>query len=285
MKTSLREPLVSVVVTTKNEGKNIGRFLKSVQEQSYKNLETIVVDNNSTDDTKELAGKYTEKVYNHGPERSAQRNFGVKMSKGSYVVILDADMELTKGVIEDCVETALNGGLKTLVVPEKTVGKGFISAVRQFERQMYMGDLSIEVARFFEKKVFQEFGGYDLNLTGPEDYDLPYRISKKFKIGRSNNYIYHHEASLTLPKLLAKRFYYASQGAPYAQKHPELVMRQGNLLFRKTYLKHWRKFLIHPLLGFSFLFIRSLETIWAISGFISSVGFLGFTKALLNSFR
>lgn len=276
---------MSVIVTTKNEEANIERFLKSVSIQTYKPLEIIVVDNNSTDKTKAIAKKYTYKVFNIGPERSAQRNLGVQKAKGEYVVILDADMELTKSVITDCVNTAQRGDFKVLIIPEKTVGKGLISEVRQFEREMYMGDLSIEVARFFEKNVFTEFGGYDLDLTGPEDYDLPYRISKKFEIGRSRRYLYHHEAKLTLPLLLAKRFYYASRGAAYAQKHPELVMRQGNLLFRKTYLKHWRKFLTHPFLGFSFLFIRSLETIWAISGFISSVGFLGFTKALLNSFR
>jgi len=44
---------------------------------SHPLIEIIVVDNNSTDRTKEIAARYTEKVYNFGPERSAQRNFGV----------------------------------------------------------------------------------------------------------------------------------------------------------------------------------------------------------------
>ena len=148
-----------------------------------------------------------------------------------------------------------------------------------------MGDLSIEVARFFDKKVFEEFGGYDLELTGPEDYDLPYRISKKCKIGRASEYIYHHEDTLTFSRLLQKRYYYASQGAKYAKKHPELVLTQGNMLFRKAYIKNWYKFISHPILGISFIVIRTLETIWAIAGFISAVGLVGFIKTAIASLK
>lgn len=274
---------VSVVITTKNEEKNIKRLLESLQSQTYKNIEIIVVDNNSTDKTKAIASEFTKKVYNCGPERSAQRNLGVAKSKGKYVVILDADMELAPKVIGDCVETAENGNFKAMVIPEKTVGEGFISKVRQFEREMYMGDLTIEVARFFDKKVFQEFGGYDLELTGPEDYDLPYRISKRYKVGRAHEYIYHHEASLTLLKLLQKRFYYASRGALYAQKHPELVRTQGNLLFRKAYFRNWTKFIKDPFTGLAFIIIKTLETIWAIAGFINAVGIKGFMKTAFSS--
>lgn len=272
--------LVSVVVTTKNEEKNIERFLKSVKEQTYKSIEILVVDNNSADQTKAIAKRYTNKVFNKGPERSAQRNLGVDKSKGEYILVLDADMELKPRVVEDCVKTALAGRLNALVIPETTTGKGIIAKIRKFEREMYMGDLTIEVARFFSRKVFLEFGGYDLNLTGPEDYDLPYRISKKYEIGRSHEYIFHHEATLTLPKLLKKRFYYASCGASYAQKHPELIKTQGNFLFRKAYFRNWKNFVLHPAIGLLFISVKTLETVWAIAGFVSSVGIFGFLKAL-----
>lgn len=67
--------LISVIITTKNEEKNIGKCLESVLAQTYPagNIEIIVVDNGSTDKTKEIAIKYTEKVFNGGPERSAQK--------------------------------------------------------------------------------------------------------------------------------------------------------------------------------------------------------------------
>jgi glycosyltransferase involved in cell wall biosynthesis len=80
------KPLVSIIITTKNEEKNIGNCLESIlrniELKDYRNIEIIVVDNNSTDQTKEIARKYTKKVYKFGPERSAQRNLGAKKARG-----------------------------------------------------------------------------------------------------------------------------------------------------------------------------------------------------------
>lgn len=263
--------LVSIVIPAFNEERNIGRLLESINLHSGKNIEVIVVDDGSKDATMQIAKEYGARVYSRKhSERSAQRNFGAEKAKGKYLLFLDADMELTRNVIEDCLETARDGKYRLLVIPEKTVGNNYISRIRNFEREMYMGDLSIEVARFFEKEIFFEFGGYDLELTGPEDFDLPYRISKKYQIGRSHQYILHHEENSSLTKLLKRKFYYAKKGAKYAKKHPELILTQGNLLFRKAYLKNWKKFVRQPVLGISFLFVRILEASWAVAGYLSS---------------
>lgn len=278
----IKYPLVSVILTTRNESKNIKKFLESVIRQTYKKIEIIVVDNNSIDETVRIARGFTKKVYNFGPERSAQRNFGAKKASGKYLIFLDADMELSSGVIKDCVDTSLRTGIKVLTVPETTKGKGFIPKVRKFEREMYMGEPDYEVPRFFERNLFFKYGGYDENLTGPEDYDLPYRMGKENKTGRIRSYLYHHEEGLTLTKLLKKKYYYAQKGAFYAVKHPRLVRVQGTILFRKVYLKNWRKFIKYPLLGLSFIMVRFFETVWAIAGFISAVGISGFLKALKN---
>ena len=83
-------PEVSVIITTKNEEENIEKCLESVITQRYslKKIEIIVVDNNSTDETKKRVLKYTDKVYNFGPERSAQRNFGARKANGRYILYL-----------------------------------------------------------------------------------------------------------------------------------------------------------------------------------------------------
>lgn len=280
-----KRPLISIILTTKNEGENISRFLRSVKKQTYRDIEIIVVDNHSSDKTKLLAQRYTRKVYDFGPERSSQRNFGAKKSNGDYLVFLDADMELGKGVIKDCIDTIEKEGLKVLTIPETTIGESFIAKIRKFEREMYMGEFFFEVPRFFERGVFWEFGGYDPKLTGPEDYDLPYRLSKKYKIARSSEYIFHHEEKLSLGKLLRKKYYYAKNGAFYATKHPKMVWVQGTILFRKVYLKNWKKFLKNPFLGISFIFVRFLETFYALAGFISAVGISGLVKTLVRSIR
>ena len=77
-------PLVSVIVPTKNSERTIERCLKSIKEQSYKNIELIVVDNYSEDKTFEIANKYADKIIKKGPERSLQRNYGAKISSVKY---------------------------------------------------------------------------------------------------------------------------------------------------------------------------------------------------------
>ena len=74
--------LVSVIVPTKNSEQFLEKCLDSIKKQTYKRVEIIVVDNNSTDNTKKIARKFTNKVFNKGPERSAQMNFGAKKAKG-----------------------------------------------------------------------------------------------------------------------------------------------------------------------------------------------------------
>lgn len=272
MGVELAMPYVSVVITTRNEERNIERVLVSVKNQTYKDIEVIVVDNDSTDKTVEIAKRFTKRVYNKGPERSAQRNLGVEKARGRYVLIVDADMEFTSGVVESCVKNIRDH--KALIVPEKTQGSGLLASIRKFEREMYMGNLDIEVARFFEKGVFEELGGYDLSLTGTEDYDLPKRIMDRYgrnSIGWSKEWIFHHEENLTLAKLITKRFYYAKESVRYVKKHPDLIWTQGNMILRPAYFRNWKKFLQKPLIASMFIFVRILEMSAALLGFICGI--------------
>ena len=277
-------PIVSIIIPTYNEERNIGRLLSSIKKQRVSGIETIVVDDGSKDKTITIAKKYTSKVYSRlHAERSVQRNFGARRARGKYVLFLDADMELTPGVVRDCLDTI--NKFKGLVIPETTIGQSLLSKIRKFEREMYMGDSTIEVARFFDKKVFDEFGGYDVNLTGAEDYDLPKRISHKYLIGRAKEYILHHEEVRTLATQLKKKFYYAEKSALYAQKHPDLISKQGILIWRRAYLKNWRKFMNHPFLGVSLIVVRFMETVAATLGFIKAVGIIGFIKTFFTMFK
>jgi glycosyltransferase involved in cell wall biosynthesis len=279
--------MISVIIPTFNEEKNIERILKSLKRQTVKNVELIVVDDGSTDSTVNLAKKHTSKVYpRKHAERSVQRNFGASKAKGQYLLFLDADMELTPKVLESCLDNI--EAFKALIIPEKTVGTGFMSTIRKFEREMYMGDKTIEVARFFNKKVFKEVKGYDENLTGAEDYDLPKRIIDKYgedSVGWATEWILHHETQLTLPLQLKKKFYYAGKSASYAKKHPDLVSTQGNMLFRKAYVRSWRKFIQQPFVGMAFIFVRVLEASAAVLGYIKVVGVGEFIKTFIGMFK
>src|SRR5919202_5218895 len=88
------EPLVSIIIPTKNSSKTLKLTLQSVANQTYSNYEVIIVDNYSTDNTLELARQYTTKVYIEAPERSAQVNFGIRKAKGKYIYEIGSDFVL-----------------------------------------------------------------------------------------------------------------------------------------------------------------------------------------------
>lgn len=180
---------VSVIITTRNESKNIGNCLESIKAQSYapELVEIIVVDNQSTDDTKAIAARYTGKVFDKGPERSAQRNFGFAKASGDLFMFLDADMILSATVVERSVEKMRREGLCALYIPEIVLGKGFFPTVRRFERSFYDGTV-IDCVRIFTREAFEATGGFDESLTGPEDWDFDRHMRDRCRVGVLSEY-------------------------------------------------------------------------------------------------
>lgn len=261
------DKLVSVVITTKNEEKNIENCLKSIVGQNYPadKIEILVVDNNSSDCTKEIALKYTGNVFEKGPERSAQRNFGVEKSSGEYFIYLDADMILDKDVIGDCV-AKINSDINiiALYVSEIVMGEKFWSRVRRFERSFYDGTV-IDCVRFVRKDKFLEVGGFDENLTGPEDWDLDKKLRKIGKVALIKTPVYHNEAEFDLNKYLSKKSYYAQKLDDYISKwgkNDSDIKKQFGICYRffGVFVENgkWKKIIAHPILTFGMYFLRFL---------------------------
>jgi glycosyltransferase involved in cell wall biosynthesis len=252
---------VSVIVPSRNSGSFIGACLQSIRLQTYNNIEIIVVDNNSTDDTKAIARIFTKKVYNKSPERSVQRNFGAKKAKGNFLLFVDSDMILEKDVVRECVEKIRNH--KAIVIPEKSFGIGFWAECKRLERSFYLHVDWIEAARFFRRTLFTEFNGYDEKNTGTEDFDLPQRIKNKYgqkAIGRVQGYILHNEGNTSLIKTLEKKYYYASKLAVYKVNNQKYFIKQANLLVRyKLYFSKPKLLFSNPFIGIGMLFMKTCE--------------------------
>lgn len=262
----MKNPLVSVIVPTYNSAAYLAACLRSIKEQSYPNVELIVVDNNSTDQTKPIAAQYTGKVYNRGPERSAQRNYGVRRSQGEYVLIIDSDMELSRDVVLACVEKicALPAA-KAVVIPEESFGEGFWAQCKKLERSFYVGVDWMEAARFFPRAVFDEMEGYDEDNTGTEDYDLPLRIKARYgreAITSINQYIYHNEQKISLLKTCRKKFYYAGRLDRYRSidANKAAFRKQANPLYRYAlFFRRPSKLFRNPFIGIGMLLMKTCE--------------------------
>ena len=251
-----KKPFVTIVIPTYNGSKTIGNCLESIKNQTYKNTEIILVDNNSLDNTKKIAKKYTKYVYNKGPERSVQRNFGAKKGKGEYVFFIDQDMILKPNVISQCINAAKK--YRAVIIPEISFGIGFWSKCKHFERSLYSGNNNVEIARFFEKKLFEKIGKYDESFTGPEDYALNNEvIINNIPIGRIKEEILHDEGKLTLKRLVKKRIHYGRHFKRYAQKYPDFAKKQVGIGRAKSLLKP--QILKNPLLTSGMIFMKTCE--------------------------
>lgn len=255
---------VSVIITTKNEENVLERLLVSIKKQNYKNFEIIIVDNKSTDKTKIIAKKFSKKVYDFGPERSAQRNFGAQKAKGDYLLFLDADMELSSKIISSCVKAIESKeNIAGVIIPEKSIANNYWSKVKAFERSFYNlnGDPITDAARFFRRKVFKKIGGYDETITGPEDWDLPETIRENgYKIKRINQKIFHYERIPSLKSLFKKKYYYSLSAYRYLEKHKIPIIGPKTIYFlRPVFMKNWQKLVKNPALSFGLLIMLIVE--------------------------
>lgn len=260
-------PQVSVIVTTKNEEKNIDNCLGSVQRQTYPQdlIEIIVVDNASTDRTKELARRYTESVFDKGPERSAQRNFGVRQAHGEYILYLDCDMILHNDVVKDCVDRIKeNPDILGLYISEKVLGEGYFCRVRNFERSFYDATV-IDCIRFLRKETFICLEGFDVTLSGPEDWDFDKRLRAKGRVDLTRTPIFHNESDFNLKKYITKKGYYAQTFEAYAQKwghdDPDVRKQLGlGYRFFGVFWENgkWRRLISRPDLALGMYFLRFL---------------------------
>jgi len=259
----MKQPLVSVIVTTKNNEATLDACLSSIIDQTYSNLELIVVDNHSTDDTLAIAQCYTEAVYTYGPERSAQRNYAVQKAHGAYVCIIDSDMELGVNVIQACVDVvAAQPAARAVIIPEQSFGEGFWARCKALERSFYVGVDAIEAARFFDADLYKQLGGYNEHMTGGEDWDLTRRVRKLTDVARAREYIMHNEGRLYFGKTARKMYYYAQHAAAYFAANPtsSLVRDASGPLERyKLFFSKPRKLFKNPVVGVGMLFLKTTE--------------------------
>lgn len=264
----MKLPKISIIISTKQEQDVIGDLLESIRRSTFKDYEIILVDNNSSDLTREIAKKYTEKIFIKDPERSTQRNFGAKQATGKYLLILDADMQLKKDVLRQAYQLfEKDKEVGAIVIPERSFGQGFWTQFKVFEREFYIDEEDIEAARFFRKELFKKFGGYDESITGPEDWDLPMRMKASgIKIGRIKSFILHNEGKFSPIRSAKKKFYYASGARVFLSRHPKSVINKGNLLFRPVFFRKWKKLVSSPVLTLGMFFIRTMEMTGAAGG-------------------
>ncbi|MCH8118221.1 MAG: glycosyltransferase family 2 protein [Planctomycetes bacterium] len=194
----MKNPLVSVIIPTYNRSHVICKAIESVLQQTYQNIELIVVDDGSTDDTPSRLAVYGQRVRvlrqdNSGP--SVARNRGVETSHGEILAFLDSDdlwlptkIEQQVHVLEN-VDNSVPCCLCNALIRGNPANKptSFALAPLQamYDKGIWLNVTSVLSTRcvFFIQAVairrssFEKIGGFDESLWVMEDHDLALRLS------------------------------------------------------------------------------------------------------------
>jgi len=187
-------PYVSVIIPAYNEEEFISRTLLSLLSQDDPNFEIIVVDNNSTDKTAEIARKYGAKVINEEKQGIIfTRQRGFKEAKGEIIATTDADTILPSRWISTISKNfkkkdklVLFGGLCNFYsgpIFAKFNAYYFLYPYRIFDK-IFAGGWTMSGANMAVRKtIFEKIGGFNTSLKSFEDVEISHRLMKAGETG------------------------------------------------------------------------------------------------------
>jgi len=191
-------PLVSVIIPAYNEAKNLSNLLDSLREQSYPNLEIMIVNDGSTDGTVEIVRNYMRQNTgiqlidlprpNHG--KAVALNTGLSVANGQFVVVIDADGVVERNCIMRMVAALHQPNIIAVAGNVKVANRiGFLTKLQALE---YVRDINLPRRAFdlmsvsivipgpvggFRKEYVKAVGSYDTD-TVAEDYDMTVKLQK-----------------------------------------------------------------------------------------------------------
>jgi GT2 family glycosyltransferase len=192
-------PLVSVIIPCFNHGKYLKQAVKSIKRQKYPNIEIIVVDDGSSDNTQRvLKGmRGVKNILKSNGGLSAARNTGILNSTGGLLVFLDADDWLLENAIKtnfsylqaDAELAFVSGGhVKFFTESNETVVCEQLVGAEHYLHLLHGNYIGMHAAVMFRKWVFDHHL-YDESLNACEDYDLYLRITRDFPV-------FHHTSKI-----------------------------------------------------------------------------------------
>lgn len=242
MQNYLQKDLVSAVVTCYNYGAYLDEALSSLEAQSYKKLEVIVVDDESTDPETiktfdRLKRKYRKFFFFRITHRGVAeaRNYGIKKSSGEFVFALDADDCIKEEYVSTCVSYLKKNPEHAIVTTYvKTFGENSEGwKTKKYDLLELCTQNMLHISSMYRREVFDAVGGYDINFPGYEDWDfwlsagikgyvwglIPQRIFL-YRIKKSSLYIESMKKDSKLYSLLVRKHMDF-----FVKNHPDILSK------------------------------------------------------------
>lgn len=210
--------LVSVIIPTYNSEKYINRSLKSVLEQSYKELQVIIVDDGSTDSTQEIVKTFNDSrveyvKFEKNKGANYARNKGIELAKGKYITFLDADDEWLPTKVECQLDYSQKLGDCFFLFSNAEYF--FIDGTSRYDWDKSISSCSFDYSNFattapsnwfFSKKAIDKIGLFDVEFNNFQDIDY---IAQAFKASVPAYY---------LDSVLAKRYEVEGHLSSFSEK-------------------------------------------------------------------
>lgn len=191
----IKKPFFSIIIPTFNRKNLLKIAVNSVLNQSFKDFELIIIDDGSTDKTKEMIKSIKDNrikyFYQKNKGVSCARNKGIKKAAGKYIAFLDSDDRFTKYKLEIVYETIKKyPKFKIFHTNELWYRNGKILSQKKhhakpdgdvFDKALKLCCISISTA-VIEKNIFEKAGLFDEKLPACEDYDFWLRTACKYQV-------------------------------------------------------------------------------------------------------
>ena len=270
---------ISVIIPCYNQAMYVEESIESALSQSYKNLEVVLVDDGSTDNTKEVVSQYKEVkyVYQYNQGLGPARNTGIKYSKGKYLVFLDSDDRLLKNAIEIGVNSLNSNKEYPLVYGHVRLIDSEGQFIEQPVQKKIDKDFYLELLKYtfiytigsaiIRRNILEELGGFTNKFSPSADRDLYFRITRKYKIYCHDKvvleYRQHRQSMTNNPALML----WSSMSVHRSQR--EYVI--GDKRLKKAYMKgikNTQNWYGNPLIKEAKSHFKKLELFKAISDLV-----------------
>jgi glycosyltransferase involved in cell wall biosynthesis len=193
----MTSPRVSVIIPAYNAAAFLDQSIPSASKQTHSNLEIIIIDDASTDNTLEIANRHAAtdpriRVLRHEKNSglAATRNTGIRESKGEWIAFLDADDLFLPNKIELQLNLAAQDPRANLLYTNYWVWDGQRDLELRYRKRSKMPEGDVSKRLIFEnqfcpstvmarRQIIDEAGGFNPDLRAIEDWDLWLRIAEK----------------------------------------------------------------------------------------------------------
>jgi len=296
------KPTVSIIIPTYNRRQSIGRSIESVLNQTYRDFELIIVDDGSTDNTKELVADFNDERiryvrHEENKGEAAARNTGIKAARCDYIAYQDSDDEWLPEKLARQIELLENASPEVGVIytgfwkaenhKRTYVPFSWVSQKNgDIHKELLKGNFIGSPVVLIKKECFNKVGLFDEKLRNLVDWEMWLRVSKYYHFKcideplviahyHSDNVSSNHHAFIeTLESVLEK---YSDEFTSDKKLMAKCYIDIGNLLVVHKETQNGRNYLIKAIKLYPFnikLLLVIFFTFFGLSVYKKAVGLL-----------